>query len=423
MCLFPLPNENFNSLAYKKGVREFDCGSCPECMRKRSNLWALRAVYESKSHVSNLMVTLTYDKFKYSDRRNNEELPVNPNIVCNKRHIQLFIKRLRKYLSTHSVLGVSSLIKYLCTAEYGSRTHRAHYHLILFGVNFPDIHYYKKSKRGNVIYMSSILTKLWSHGICTIDSINVSGAIARYCTKYCAKSRSNDTFMLCSQNIGIDNLLKAFNGKSYWIEGREYSIPRNIWEHYIMSKYNRYSSIVSPKYINYDRSTYSHWLDDFRYMKSKADRKRYRYLRDRDPLYIQYLEYWNYKGKSFEQNKLKPLQRIYLLDDSKYHNYRIAALKCYRYRSNYIPVPAPGSNCVSAYERYKDKIRPRSYDFELLKRLSTCPLPPRPNRASDTIFYKLDPFLFEPIRDFIKFEKIYPKKLLTNNAEQVIFDI
>lgn len=398
MCLFPLVNNNIKGLAYRKGVREFDCGACPECLRKRSNVWALRSVYEARAHVSNLMVTLTYDNFNRDPGTGKilGELPVNPYLEVNKRDIQLFIKRLRKWYSSIS----DEKIKYIACAEYGSHTHRAHYHLILFGVRFPDYHFYKKSKRGNPIYMSSILTRLWSHGICTIDSINVHSAVARYCTKYCAKSRSDNTFMLCSQHIGLNELLKDFNGYNYMIEGREYSIPRCVWQEYIMRKYSRYSSIVSYKYYNLPSSDIDVLSSEYQvslshFYKNRADRKRYRYLRDRDPVYLRYLDYWQHKGLQFEQCLLKPIQRIYLLDERKFHSYKTAALAVYTYRSKFIPFPAPGSNCISAYYRYLDKISLHAIDLYRFKLLSTCPLPSRPNRASDTNSLR-------PVQNFVK---------------------
>lgn len=393
MCLFPLPNTNINGFAYKKGVTEFDCGACPECLRKRSSSWALRAVYESKSHVDNCMVTLTYDQFLRDDRGKrigNKEQPVNPNIVCDKRHIQLFIKRLRKWYS-----GISSeRIKYIACAEYGSHTHRAHYHLILFGVKFPDIHFYKKSKRGNVIYMSSILTKLWGHGICTVDSICVHSAVARYCTKYCAKGRSNDTFMLCSQSIGLDNLLKDFNGRSYYIDGREYTIPRAVWERYIVNKYSQYSDNMSPKYINrkYDDSR-SEVINFDEFERSNLRRAVYRAIRDSDSVYCGYLDYWKAKGSVYAANRPSNLQRIYLLPDSKYHAYKVRALDCESKRRNFIPYPAPGSNCISAYERFKF-YNSQNCQHSDLYRSVYLPLPSRPNRASDTKFH-INPFDFE----------------------------
>lgn len=378
MCLLPLPNSNFNSIQYKKGITQFDCGACPECLRKRSNIWALRAVYEAKEHIHNCMITLTYDNFEYDEYgRVVGELPVNRDLKVNQRDIQLFIKRLRKWYSSFC----DEKIKYIACSEYGSRTHRAHYHVILFGVKFPDIHFYKKSKRGNVIYMSNILTRLWSHGICTVDSIRVHSAIARYCTKYCAKSRSDNTFMLCSQKIGFNGLLRDFNGLNYMIDGREYTIPRFIWEHYIVSKYQtkylylKNVPVLSPKYVNRDRSL-SDFEFDYFYERSKKERAFYRNVRDRDPLYIRYLNYWQKKGQLFERNLLPARERILQLDDSKFHNYKVAALECYDKRHEFhIPYIAPNSGCVSAFFRYVES-------GPLAVLLS------RPNTASDTMFHK-----------------------------------
>lgn len=412
MCLFPLPNVNFNSLAYKKGIKEFSCGACPECLSKRSSVWALRSVYECKAHKHSCMVTLTYDKFKYADRRNNEELPVNPDIVVNKRHIQLFIKRLRKWYSTHIS---SEPIKYLCCAEYGNRTHRAHYHLILFGVSFPDLHFYKKSGRGNPIYMSNILTKLWSYGICTVDSINIGSAVARYCTKYCAKSRSADTFMLCSNGIGISELLKSFNGKSYIIEGREYAIPRAVWQQYITYKYRYSSRIFSYKYVNHTQAYKDGLsLDRRAYDESCYKRKMYRFFRDKDPVYVSYLNYWSRRSSVFNIRQLPVLTRILQLPESKYHRYKAAALECLYKRQRFIYEPAPGSNCVSAYYRQLFKFVPVA-----CPRFGHLPFPSRPNTASDTIKRKICPF----DGDLFNYLEIFSSKLLTNRYEQVILDV
>lgn len=374
MCLLPLPNLQFNSLAYKKGVREFDCGACPECLRKRANIWVLRSVYESREHSYNCMITLTYDNFKREHGKIVGEYDPDPDLHVCKRDVQLFIKRLRKWYSTIS----DEKIKYIACAEYGSRTHRAHYHLLLFGVRFPDMSYYKKSKRGNPIFMSSILTKLWSHGICTIDCTRVYSAVARYCTKYCAKSRSDDTFMLCSQKIGFNGLLSDFNGRSYFIDGREYTIPRFIWEYYITSKYQRKylylknAPLLSPKYVNRNKELSDYDLD-WDYERSKKQRAFYRRVRDKDSLYISYLEYWQRKGQQFESCLLPARIRILQLPDNKYHFYKVAALSCIDKRKLYFKsYPAPGSNCVSAYGRDISKYG-----------LSLAP-PSRPNRASDT---------------------------------------
>ena len=71
MCLFPQPNTNYRGIAYKKGLKEYECGKCPECLGKRSSAWALRAVMQARESKNCCMVTLTYDTFK----RDNEGDP------------------------------------------------------------------------------------------------------------------------------------------------------------------------------------------------------------------------------------------------------------------------------------------------------------------------------------------------------------
>lgn len=376
MCLLPIPNTDYKGLAYSKGVTEFDCGACPECLKKRSNVWALRAVYEAKEHLYNCMVTLTYDNFE-RDKSGKiiGELPVNPNLVVNKRDIQLFIKRLRKWCASFS----SEKIKYIACAEYGKSTHRAHYHLILFGVRFPDMHFYKKSKRGNFIYMSNTLSKLWNHGICTIDSISVRAGVAMYCTKYCAKSRADNTFMLCSQSVGLNSLLREFNGKSYFVDGREFAIPRFIWQRVITSRHLNEFPFMDYRYCNRTEKT----LSNGEFERNREARRLYRSVRDGDSLYKGYLDYWSARSSCFDKLRLTPRERILALDDSKFHNYKVASLDCLDRRlRDGISYVAPGSNCVSAYlhdieESYRSRCRFRGFGH--------LPDSSRHNRASDTI--------------------------------------
>ncbi len=73
-------------------------------------------------------MTLTYD---------DEHLPINDYVdsdgvihgkpTLRKRDVQLFLKRLRKNYK------YDNHIKYFCCGEYGGKTFRPHYHLIIFG--------------------------------------------------------------------------------------------------------------------------------------------------------------------------------------------------------------------------------------------------------------------------------------------------
>lgn len=368
MCFFPILNNRPDSPAGRKGLLSFKCGACPECLRDRSNAMALTSIFEAREHVYNCMVTLTYDTFKYDSHGNIlGENPVDPTIHVCKRHVQLFIKRLRKWCGDNK-------IKYRVCAEYGSRTHRAHYHALLFGVRFPDLVYYKKSKRGNVIYRSNILTRLWSHGICTVDCINVNGAVSAYCTKYCAKSRCDDTFMLASHYIGLKGLIDNFNGREYIVDGRHYPIPRVVWEWYIVNKYAKDIPDLDPRYVNYEydiNSDGSRGSVINRDVYDEAARRRRIYIdvRDSDPVYRSYLAFWQSNAVVFKKMRLPVLQRIYALPE-KYHNYKISALNALHYRNLGIPVVAPGSHCVSAYARWRF--------------MHHLPLSARHNTASDT---------------------------------------
>lgn len=283
MCLFPNQNNNVTGIAYKKGVTSFGCGACPECLSSRSNKIMLRDVFEASEHKYNCMCTLTYDTYIRDERGKIIGERVNLRKV-DVRDCQLFIKRLRQYVFRH--YGVS--FKYRLSAEYGKKTHRPHYHVLFFGWCFPDVVQYKKSKRGNLIYTSAILTKLWRHGICTVDSVNVTPSIAKYCSKYTQKDHgAEDTFSLCSNGIGLEALWKKFNGLYYVVEGRKYSVPREIWQRYIMQKYTSPSFVrgMTPKYVNKTIDT----MRDGSYFENQRARRRYRQIRDMDPLYRKYI--------------------------------------------------------------------------------------------------------------------------------------
>lgn len=364
MCFFPVSTTPGTSL--NKKMSHFECGHCPECLSRRANAWALRAVYEAKMHQDNCMITLTYDDYmRDSFGRVIGELPVNSDLHVDVRDVQLFLKRLRKRL------GVK--FKYILVAEYGKRTHRAHYHAVLFGVKFPDLIFYKKSKRGNVIYRSKILTETWNKGICTVDSINVTASVAKYCTKYCAKdTRCDDTFMLFSHHLGLPLLLEEFNGRYYVVEGRRYPIPRIVWQHVISSRYsvsaryvNRPDPMAEPFYSSHESFYRTAFL---RYERNIKNRSLFRYARDNDSQYKRYLRYWKLNAKRLEAIRPSAIERVRLLDDSKYFSFKNAA---YKY-----------------FSRRWDSVIPRSsrksvYKFNL-ERPNYLPLPSCPATANDT---------------------------------------
>lgn len=94
------------------------CGRCPFCCATKRSDWALRLHYESKRHLTKKFVTLTYADAHLRWKNGVSQL--------DKRDVQLYMKRLRR-----SCPGVT--LRYFAVGEYGSKTYRPHYHILLFG--------------------------------------------------------------------------------------------------------------------------------------------------------------------------------------------------------------------------------------------------------------------------------------------------
>lgn len=92
------------------------------------------------------------------------------------------MKRLREHLSR--IYGIKRIAFYMC-GEYGEKTGRPHYHVILFGWDFSNDRTQVATKRGNAIFKSPTLTKLWGMGHADIGSVTYQSAsyVARYVMK------------------------------------------------------------------------------------------------------------------------------------------------------------------------------------------------------------------------------------------------
>ncbi len=180
------------------------CGKCRECKMDYARQWANRMVLEAQDWSKNLFFTATY---------NNDHLPLDASSglpTLDKRDVQLFLKRLRKEFEPRT-------IRYYFAGEYGSRTHRPHYHAILFNIgldDFPDrvVHSYNELRQP--FYYSPKLEKLWGHGFILMSDVTwkTCNYVARYVDK---KSILEDVpmtngeydwepeFTLCSRRPGI----------------------------------------------------------------------------------------------------------------------------------------------------------------------------------------------------------------------------
>jgi len=128
------------------------CGKCVSCLVNKRSDWSFRLQQEHKASRSAHFVTLTYDaKHLRTD-----------GSLC-KRDLQLYLKRLRKKDET-------TRIRYYAVGEYGTKTGRPHYHILLFNSseNFIRSAWYdSKGERIGLVHIG-----------------RVTPASIAYCTKY-----------------------------------------------------------------------------------------------------------------------------------------------------------------------------------------------------------------------------------------------
>jgi hypothetical protein len=125
-------------------------------------------MHEASLHKENCFITLTY---------NAEHIP--PDGGLRKKHVQQFFKRLRKRISPKKV-------RYYYCGEYGDKNNRPHYHILLFGYNYPDwVLLPHRSPSGHDLYTSQTLEKEWGQGFVQIGDVNYESAayVSRYIMK------------------------------------------------------------------------------------------------------------------------------------------------------------------------------------------------------------------------------------------------
>jgi len=171
------PGQRTDANGYRS---EYPCGQCMPCRINRQSAWAGRILLESRSHLTSAFVTLTYT---------DQALPRTKETgtpTLRKRHLQLFLKRLRASLKVK--------IRYFGCGEYGSSTSRPHYHLILFGYPFDQI---------------NLIQEAWKQGFTSCFPLGIQHApyVAKYTTKVQRGSNSQiareQPFALMSQKPGL----------------------------------------------------------------------------------------------------------------------------------------------------------------------------------------------------------------------------
>lgn len=187
MCVTPI------SVTYDKGGRTdtVPCGQCPVCARRRISGWSFRLLQQERISDSTLFITLTYD---YA----NMPITKRGYKTLKKADVQNFIKALR-YAQTGRQ---KSNIKYYAAGEYGNKTFRPHYHIIIFNAKIELIQ--KAWDKGYIHYGGGIGAVNAATIGYTLKYINKVGKIPLH-----KNDDRQKEFSLMSKGLGLNYLTPA----------------------------------------------------------------------------------------------------------------------------------------------------------------------------------------------------------------------
>ena len=212
------------------------CRQCWECKQTRANEWAVRCTLELKDHKRSSFITLTYDD--------------NP-IILDIEDLQKFIKRLRKEIAPIK-------IRYFAAGEYGEKSLRPHWHLIIFGWDFPDKRYNGESPGGYPMFASAALDATWGYGITSVQEVTPQSI--KYCALYASKTKRSGlpSYLwdypernTMSQGLGIEQIIK--NVDTYlltdeiYVEGFAHQIPKLVLDKIIYRNPEKYEGRVPSR--------------------------------------------------------------------------------------------------------------------------------------------------------------------------------
>lgn len=211
------------------------CGRCAFCAATRRSDWATRIHFEARKHIGSKFITLTYSDNNLTWKNGK------PQLV--KADLRNWFKRVRK---------AGYKCRYYAVGEYGARTYRPHYHVLLFG-DIPD----------------RVLEKAWSfqnrrtkkyYAIGHVHIGKVSGASVNYCLGYMVngkhwtmkyKREAPFCTMSLRPGLGVGYLTKAMiewhkSGRKNYVllDGERRHLPRYYKER-IFSKLDRLRIAVS----------------------------------------------------------------------------------------------------------------------------------------------------------------------------------
>ncbi len=191
-------------------LMQVPCGKCPDCRKKRAMEWCHRLTEEYKNSHNGIFLTLTYndENIPWTADRQTLDKQDGVNFMKNLRrqidyiykaskqpNFKKYGKHTEEYQNAYNALKGSKL-KYFFIGEYGTKTHRPHYHAIMFNVPLP---------------IQEKINKIWGKGQIKIG--NVTSKSIRYVANYvmATKQDPNDRqpeYSTQSKGIGLSYVTK-----------------------------------------------------------------------------------------------------------------------------------------------------------------------------------------------------------------------
>lgn len=271
MCIQYIKLKTKNEYGTRYGY--VPCGKCVDCRRKMQNAWKFRLNSEfldlSKKGWNMAFVTLTYS---------DKNLPVIPKelfkeeeeyrrIPCfSKNDVRNWIDSIRQYCKYHYKFVKGNNIRYFVASEYGSNTHRPHYHAILAWPSSLD---YKT--------MHALCSHFWDKGIMfprkpegdkgmlPFEIVGDKSKALSYVSKYACKDidfedtisqvnlkfkhplmKKCRSFHIQSQSLGFEVIKNMsdeekrevfINGLSFQGDGEVYQVPMYIKNKIVFDNY------------------------------------------------------------------------------------------------------------------------------------------------------------------------------------------
>lgn len=245
----PNPIVGKRELSREEDAVSIPCGQCIGCRLDYAKQWQARILCELQMHDKETchFITLTFDDDYIAEQcnlgcdSNGEVGPVQFSL--SKRHLQLFMKRLRKMFPDQR-------IRFYGVGEYGSKSYRPHYHVIVFGLRLPDndLKIYKRSSRGYSYFFSDAIFACWPYGFNVVAGVTAesAGYTARYMLK---KQKGEDSVCYDDYNIQAPFSLSSRKpgiGYSYYEENKG-----KIWENsnFVIPTEKGSKSFPPPKYF------------------------------------------------------------------------------------------------------------------------------------------------------------------------------